>query len=154
VISARIEGHEQLVASFRELAEAGSASKARSALVGVMVRALHVFVEAVRARARRSSIPRAFYRGRPRPANPAHMADSVRAAWAPAESNSEVAVQAGPDRDHFWFLFWEFGTRYYAAQPALRPSIETTREQVVDGLAGFFVERMARVLTRRKWRRA
>ena len=44
----------------------------------------------------------------------------------------EGSCQVGPVKKGFWALFLEFGTAHMPAQPFIRPSFETRRQEVLD----------------------
>jgi HK97 gp10 family phage protein len=53
-----------------------------------------------------------------------HLADSiaVRSTRDTRDGDLQVDVAVGPDRGHFYGMFWEFGTIFHRARPWLRPA--------------------------------
>lgn len=64
-----------------------------------------------------------------------------------------VSIRSGPkvvngakdrSRDAFYWRFLEFGTRYIAARPFLRPAFEAQKRAAIDAMAQKLRERIAR----------
>ena len=56
------------------------------------------------------------------------LAGSIVAKRARIEEGRAV-VDVGPDSDHFYGLFQEFGTGHHRAQPFLRPAVDETEHE-------------------------
>lgn len=46
------------------------------------------------------------------------------------------AVGIGPAKDHWYWLFQEYGTKFQRAQPAMRPAFDSTADATLRNLAG------------------
>lgn len=76
----------------------------------------------------------------PRSANPGrngHMADSIRLRTfrdSSSVNDLEVNLALGPDGNHFYGSFGEFGTVHEAAHPFMRPAFDGYKDQVIATL--------------------
>lgn len=75
----------------------------------------------------------------PRSADPGpngHMADSIklRALRVEGLNDLDVNLWLGPDPDHFYGSFHEFGTVHQAARPFMRPAWDQQKDATVDRL--------------------
>jgi HK97 gp10 family phage protein len=61
-----------------------------------------------------------------------HMADHINVKTMPGTSPLHVRVRIGPDPDHFYGRFLETGTSKMAAQPFLRPALDTKSKEALD----------------------
>ena len=52
-------------------------------------------------------------------------------------------VKIGPDKDHWYTAFQEFGTPFRAADPALRPALDSKRDEAVRILSAELGRRIA-----------
>lgn len=81
---------------------------------------------------------------------PGHMAEHIISVTRMTKRKGAV-VQVGPDQDHWYLAFQEFGTPNAPAEPVLRPALETQAKEAVGILRdelGNGVEREARKLHR------
>ena len=60
-----------------------------------------------------------------------HLEGSMLLEWVPRRRY----VRVGPARDAYYGEFQEFGTSHHAAQPFLRPAIDSRKGQVFDVIA-------------------
>lgn len=113
----------------------------------VLARALRVagqpMAEDAAARARRSQ----------QPSRIGHMADSIKLRSFKTESDNDVEVNLwlGPDPDHFYGMFPEFGTIHEPARPFLRPAWDRHKEATLARFGtelGAAIERAAKRLHR------
>ncbi len=80
-----------------------------------------------------------------------HMADSIGVRSLKVEEGDadlEVNLAIGPDKDHFWGLFSEFGTKHERATPFLRPAWDGLREQVLTDFAANMTIEIERAVKR------
>lgn len=87
------------------------------------------------------------------PSKVGHMADSikVRALKEETVNDLESSFWIGPDRKHFYGLFWEFGTRHQRARPFLRPAWDEGKDRALDSFGKALwtaIERAAKRLAR------
>lgn len=100
----------------------------------------------------------AAQQGAPRSSNPGpngHMADTIKLRKLPrtTDANLEAHLWLGPDSDHFYGLFGEFGTVHQTATPFMRPAFDQHVQETVTILgkelwAG--IERAAKKYNRRR----
>jgi HK97 gp10 family phage protein len=70
------------------------------------------------------------------------MRDSIKARHVSAREARRLGAAVikptavGPDREHFYAQFLEFGTSKYAARPFLRPAWDSTKDQVLADFSG------------------
>jgi len=94
-------------------------------------------------RAAEQKAPRSDHPGRG-----GHMADTIDLRVASA-SDQEIALALGPDDQHFYGRYVEFGTRFAAAQPFMRPAFDEEARKTIDRLGPLLwqaIERAARRL--------
>lgn len=72
-------------------------------------------------------------------------AESIRAEVS-AVTPVKAEVDVGWTQDHFYMLFQEFGTRFHAAQPFLRPAFDSRRRAATKTMRDHFRRRIRRVL--------
>ena len=71
-----------------------------------------------------------------------HLADSITV--APVRSDAVSAeVVIGPTKEFFYGMFWEFGWKYHAAHPFVRPGYDETTNVVLALFARHVWERIA-----------
>ena len=106
----------------------------------------------------RAPMEGAAQQGAPRSSNPGpngHMADTIKLRKLPrtTDANLEAHLWLGPDSDHFYGLFGEFGTVHQTATPFMRPAFDQHVQETVTILgkelwAG--IERAAKKYNRRR----
>lgn len=92
----------------------------------------------------------------PRSTNPGkhgHMADSIkfRARTETDLFDTTVELALGPDRNHFYGSFGEFGTKHETPRPFMRPAFDTEAEPTIarfGRLLGNAIDRAAKKLAR------
>lgn len=65
------------------------------------------------------------------------MADSIKVRnlkKASGDNDIEINLWIGPDGDHFYGLFGEFGTVHQSAKPFMRPAFDEEKEKLIDAL--------------------
>jgi len=61
---------------------------------------------------------------------PGHIADNI-IVTSRISSLGVIQIKIGPDKDHWYSNFIEFGTPQFAAQPAFRPALDTKAPQAL-----------------------
>ena len=61
---------------------------------------------------------------------PGHVANNV-IVTSRLSSLGVIQIKIGPDKDHWYNAFSEFGTPHIAAQPAFRPALDTKAPQAL-----------------------
>lgn len=56
--------------------------------------------------------------------------------WQKTAGADRAKVGVGPDRDAFYGMFQEIGTSFHAAQPFLRPAVDSAGREVVGRYRG------------------
>lgn len=136
----KVEGFKELEDALRKLPEEVAGKVLRAALR----KAALPMVEAARQAAPRSDSPG------PR----GHMADSINVRLlkgVEGDHDIETHLAIGPDSNHFYGLFQEFGTVHQPARPFLRPAFDNGAEGALKQFSaelGKGIERAARKLAK------
>lgn len=141
MITIKMEGFKELEDALRKLPQEIAGKVMREALK----RASRPMADEAKRRAPRSSDP----------GPQGHMADSidVRTMRVTPDGSYDVETHLwiGPDRDHFYGLFSEFGTVRQSARPFMRPAFDGLAEETIKQFGnelGDSIERAARRLKR------
>lgn len=136
----KVEGFKELEAALRRLPEDIAGKVLRQALR----KSVQTMAEEARAKAPRSD----------RPGPRGHMADSIAVRnlkGVEGDADIEVHLSIGPDTNHFYGLFAEFGTVHQPARPFMRPAFDENAEKTLTQLSnelGKGIERAARKLAK------
>ena len=139
-LTAAMSGGPEVIAALKGIADIGAIKKLVQA---AQKKALKPVVEAVKQNAPVG--------------NSGGMKDSIKAVHMSARAaRSAGAVikptEVGPDVEHFYAQFLEFGTSKFAARPFLRPAWDATKDQVLADFSGLLwkaIDRRAKRVTKK-----
>lgn len=120
----RFSGGPELLAALRQL----PAAIGKSATAKALKSAVQPMVEDMQSRA---------------PKDSGEGAESIHAATIDAPGKG-LTVAVGPDRDHFYMAFPEWGTATQPARPWMRPSWDSHRKAILEGLGGEWWAQLAK----------
>lgn len=147
VFSFHVVGLRQIDRMLQQLPQHTSAALLRNALK----RTAKPTAEKAKGKARRSREP---WRHK---LNPIHMADSIKirsmkhsgiARKFGVHSRRGAAMALGPDRNHYWGLFVEFGTFKMDAEPFMRPAWDADKGTLIPRFGTEVWKGIARTIKR------
>ena len=59
-----------------------------------------------------------------------HLADNIKIS-SRLSARKGAVIKIGPSRDHWWGGFQEFGTPHVAADPFMRPSLDSNEDKII-----------------------
>jgi HK97 gp10 family phage protein len=69
------------------------------------------------------------------PRNTGFLAEHIAIATRYTEASTKLELHVGPEKSAFYGVFDEFGTRFMAAHPFMRPAFEEHKEEVMQAFA-------------------
>lgn len=116
----KLEGIDHIESSLREL----GLNITKKILRGAMKKAAGPVIEEVKRGAIRAA-------GGPTYKELGHFADHI-VAITRVTLKKGVIIRIGPDKDHWWWTFTEYGTPHVPARPFMRPALDSKAQQAIQ----------------------